>query len=32
MDSIAQRLKAYIETHLFEPGDSDCLSFCLMSK
>jgi len=24
MDSIAQRLKAYIETHLFEPGDSDC--------
>ena len=24
MDSIAQRLKAYIETHLFDPGDSGC--------
>ena len=24
MDKIAQRLKAYIETHPFDPGDSDC--------
>lgn len=24
MDSIAQRLKAYIEAHPFDPGDSDC--------
>ena len=24
MDNIAQRLKAYIESHPFEPGDSDC--------
>jgi hypothetical protein len=24
MDKIAQRLKAYIETHPFNPGDSDC--------
>ena len=24
MDNIAQRLKAYIESHLFNPGDSDC--------
>ena len=24
MDSIAQRLKAYIEQHLFDPGDSGC--------
>ena len=24
MDNIAQRLKAYIEAHPFEPGDSDC--------
>ena len=24
MDKIAQRLKAYIDTHPFEPGDSDC--------
>ena len=24
MDNIAQRLKAYIETHPFDPGDSDC--------
>ena len=24
MDKIAQRLKAYIDTRLFDPGDSDC--------
>ena len=24
MDSITQRLKAYIEGHPFDPGDSDC--------
>lgn len=24
MDSIVQRLKAYIEEHPFDPGDSDC--------
>ena len=24
MDKIAQRLKAYIYTHPFDPGDSDC--------
>ena len=24
MDEIAQRLKAYIDTHPFDPGDSDC--------
>lgn len=24
MDKIARRLKAYIDTHLFDPGDSDC--------
>ena len=24
MDSITQRLKAYIEEHPFDPGDSDC--------
>lgn len=24
MDNIAQRLKAYIETHPFDPGDSNC--------
>ena len=24
MDNIAQRLKAYIESHPFDPGDSDC--------
>ena len=24
MDKIAQRLKAYIEAHPFDPGDSDC--------
>ena len=24
MDKIAKRLKAYIDTHLFDPGDSDC--------
>ena len=24
MDNIAKRLKAYIETHPFDPGDSDC--------
>ena len=24
MDNIAQRLKTYIESHLFNPGDSDC--------
>ena len=24
MDNIAQRLKAFIESHPFEPGDSDC--------
>ena len=24
MDNIAQRLKAYIEAHPFDPGDSDC--------
>ena len=24
MDNIAQRLKAYIEEHPFDPGDSDC--------
>jgi len=24
MDNIAQRLEAYIETHPFDPGDSDC--------
>ena len=24
MDKIAQQLKAYIETHTFDPGDSDC--------
>ena len=24
MDKIAQRLKAYIDTHPFDPGDSDC--------
>ena len=26
MDNIAQRLKAYIEAHPFDPGDSDCES------
>ena len=24
MDKIAERLKAYIATHSFDPGDSDC--------
>lgn len=24
MDKIADRLKAYIDTHPFDPGDSDC--------
>ena len=24
MDSIAQRLKDYIDSHPFDPGDSDC--------
>ena len=24
MDNIAQRLKAYIKAHPFDPGDSDC--------
>ena len=24
MDKITQRLKAYIDTHPFDPGDSDC--------
>ena len=24
MDKIVQRLKAYIDTHPFDPGDSDC--------
>ena len=24
MDNIAQRMKAYIEAHPFDPGDSDC--------
>ena len=24
MDKIAKRLKAYIETHPFDPGDTDC--------
>ena len=24
MDEIAQQLKAYIDTHPFDPGDSDC--------
>ena len=24
MDKIAKRMKAYIETHTFDPGDSDC--------
>ena len=24
MDKIAQRLKAYIDAHPFDPGDSDC--------
>jgi hypothetical protein len=24
MDKIAKRLKAYIETYPFDPGDSDC--------
>ena len=24
MDSIARRLKDYIEAHPFDPGDSDC--------
>ena len=24
MDNISQRLKAYIEAHPFDPGDSDC--------
>ena len=24
MDELAQRLKAYIESHPFDPGDSDC--------
>ena len=24
MDNIAHRLKAYIEAHPFDPGDSDC--------
>ena len=24
MDNIVQRLKAYIDTHPFDPGDSDC--------
>ena len=24
MDKIVQRLKAYIETHPFDPGDNDC--------
>ncbi len=26
MDSIAQRLKDYIDSHPFDPGDSDCES------
>lgn len=24
MDKIAEQLKAYIDTHPFDPGDSDC--------
>ena len=24
MDKIAKRLKTYIDTHPFDPGDSDC--------
>ena len=24
MDKLAERLKAYIDTHPFDPGDSDC--------
>ena len=24
MDELSQRLKAYIETHPFDPGDSEC--------
>ena len=24
MDKIAKRMKAYIDTHPFDPGDSDC--------
>jgi hypothetical protein len=24
MDKIAKRLKEYIDTHPFDPGDSDC--------
>ena len=24
MDNFAKRLKAYIDTHPFDPGDSDC--------
>ena len=24
MDKIAKRLKAYVDTHPFDPGDSDC--------
>ena len=24
MDKIAKRLKSYIDTHPFDPGDSDC--------
>ena len=24
MDKIVERLKAYIDTHPFDPGDSDC--------
>ena len=24
MDEIAKRLKSYIDTHPFDPGDSDC--------
>ena len=24
MDNIAKRMKAYIDTHPFDPGDSDC--------
>ena len=27
MDKIAQRLKAYIDTHSFDSGDSDCETF-----
>ena len=26
MDNIAERFKAYIDTHPFDPGDSDCES------